>query len=114
LGAYKLTGFTGSGEAVLKLAARGGSTTVATTKCSTVMNIWKVILPHGRRFLGVNSVTNSEPDKGFLPVPIIRNEYWFEKFYIIRPVVPSAFCRQKPVKRSKGRRKHLECAGFLP
>ncbi|MFJ2545913.1 hypothetical protein ACIOVF_05545 [Pseudomonas sp. NPDC087612] len=37
-------------------------------------------MPHYRRFLGVNSVTNIEPDKGVLPVPIIRNEYWFEKF----------------------------------
>ena len=43
-----------------------------------------LILPQGRRFLGVNSVTNSEPGKGFVPVPIIRNEYWFEKFYMLR------------------------------
>ncbi|AXM99118.1 hypothetical protein QRD44_11135 [Pseudomonas plecoglossicida] len=59
-------------------------------------------MPHGCRFLGVNSVTNSEPDKGFLPVPIIRNEYWFEKFYTFQFTTASAPCRQKPVKRSKG------------
>ncbi|WJN52909.1 hypothetical protein QUR91_20645 [Pseudomonas asiatica] len=58
-------------------------------------------MPHGRRFLGVNSVTNSEPDKGFVPVPIIRNEYWFEKFYMFRLVQSSDFCRQKLVKSSK-------------
>jgi len=56
-----------------------------------------LILPQGRRFLGVNSVTNSDPDKGFLPVPIIRNEYWFEKFCIPRLTLPSGPCRQKPV-----------------
>lgn len=37
-------------------------------------------MPHCRRFLGVNSVTNIEPGGGVLPVPIIRNEDWFEKF----------------------------------
>ena len=42
------------------------------------------MMPQGRRFLGVKSVTNSEPGKGFVPVPIIRNEYWFEKFYMLR------------------------------
>jgi hypothetical protein len=78
------------------------------------MEIWMLILPQRRRFLGVNSVTNSEPDKGFLPVPIIRNEHWFEKFYMHRLVAPSDLCRQKLVKSSKGRGKHLECAGFLP
>ncbi|MND85164.1 hypothetical protein D3C80_770790 [compost metagenome] len=36
-------------------------------------------MPHCRRFLGVNSVTNIEPNKGDLPAPIIRNAYWFEK-----------------------------------
>lgn len=36
-------------------------------------------MPHCRRLLGVNSVTNIEPSKGVLPVPIIRNEDWFEK-----------------------------------
>lgn len=71
-----------------------------------------LILPHGRRFLGVNSVTNSEPDKGFMPVPIIRNEYWFEKFYMRRLAKLSDFCRQKLVKRSKRPGKPLECAGF--
>ncbi|MCO7566708.1 hypothetical protein NJI34_42185 [Pseudomonas sp. S 311-6] len=61
-----------------------------------------LILPYGRRFLGVNSVTNSDPDKGFLPVPIIRNEYWFEKFCFSRFVVSSGLCRQNLVKISKG------------
>ncbi|MCY1182843.1 hypothetical protein D3C76_993580 [compost metagenome] len=36
-------------------------------------------MPHYRRFLGVNSVTNIDPNKGDLPAPIIRNVYWFEK-----------------------------------
>ncbi|NER59885.1 hypothetical protein G3435_07665 [Pseudomonas sp. MAFF212428] len=45
-------------------------------------------MPHYRRFLGVNSVTNIEPDKGVMPVPIIRNAYWFEKFSF--PGVPQA------------------------
>lgn len=35
------------------------------------------MMPHNRRFLGVNSVANNELDKGYLPVPIIRNAYWF-------------------------------------
>ncbi|AVD82245.1 hypothetical protein C4Q28_08705 [Pseudomonas sp. SWI6] len=86
---------------------------MATTKCSTVVKNWVLILPQGRRFLGVNSVTNSEPDKGFLPVPIIRNEHWFEKFCMYRHATPSDLCRQKLVNRSKGSGKHLECAGFL-
>ncbi|PJI74912.1 hypothetical protein CXG50_23830 [Pseudomonas plecoglossicida] len=73
-----------------------------------------LILPHGRRFLGVNSVTNSEPDKGFVPVPIIRNEYWFEKFYMHRLAQSSDSCRQKLVKRSKRLGISLECAGFPP
>ncbi|MCU1719934.1 hypothetical protein NTG44_20920 [Pseudomonas sp. 20P_3.2_Bac4] len=46
-------------------------------------------MPHCRRFLGVNSVTNIEPGGGFLPVPIIRNEYWFEKFCVTTfPIQP--------------------------
>ncbi|PTU50475.1 hypothetical protein DBB42_19555 [Pseudomonas plecoglossicida] len=73
-----------------------------------------LILPHGRRFLGVNSVTNSEPNKGFVPVPIIRNEYWFEKFYMLRLTRSSDFCRQKLVKRSKRPVNTLECADFPP
>ncbi|RWU20689.1 hypothetical protein DM813_15780 [Pseudomonas alkylphenolica] len=44
-------------------------------------------MPHCRRFLGVNSVTNIEPGKGDLPVPIIRNEHWFEKFSFRRLVL---------------------------
>ncbi|WP_156676004.1 hypothetical protein [Pseudomonas sp. Leaf58] len=87
---------------------------MATTKCSTVSEKWMLILPHGRRFLGVNSVTNSEPDKGFVPVPIIRNEHWFEKFYMHRLGQLSDFCRQKLVKHSKNPGKPLECRGFLP
>ncbi|MBC3501636.1 hypothetical protein HU761_09420 [Pseudomonas sp. SWRI59] len=87
---------------------------MTTTKCSTDMENWMLILPHARRFLGVNSVTNSELDKGFMPVPIIRNEHWFEKFYLPQLALLSFFCRQKLVKRSKRPRKHLECAGFLP
>lgn len=38
------------------------------------------MMPQYRRFLGVNSVTNIELNKGDLPAPIIRNVYWFEKF----------------------------------
>ncbi|MCY1181255.1 hypothetical protein D9M73_217500 [compost metagenome] len=85
---------------------------MATTECSTVCEKWMFILPHGRRFLGVNSVTNIEPNKGFVPVPIIRNEYWFEKFYMFRLGQLSVFCRQKLVKRSKRPEKPLESAGF--
>ncbi|MFB4393791.1 hypothetical protein RAC97_18735 [Pseudomonas sp. LS_2] len=59
-------------------------------------------MPQGRRFLGVKSVTNSEPDKGFLPVPIIRNEHWFEKFYSFRFTRPPVLCRQNLVNDDKG------------
>jgi hypothetical protein len=86
---------------------------VATTKCSTASEKWMLILPHGRRLLGVNYVTNSDPDKGFVPVPIIRNEHWFEKFYMLWLAWPSVFCRQQSVKRRKMPRKALECAGSL-
>ncbi len=34
-------------------------------------------MPQICHFLGVNSVTNIEPDKGFMPAVIIRNVYWF-------------------------------------
>ncbi|EJM47764.1 hypothetical protein [Pseudomonas sp. GM48] len=37
-------------------------------------------MPQISQILGVNSVTNIELYKGFLPAPIIRNAYWFEKF----------------------------------
>lgn len=37
-------------------------------------------MPHCRRFLGVNSVTNIESCEGVLPVPIVRNEHWFQIF----------------------------------
>ncbi|KAB5621828.1 hypothetical protein F7234_15155 [Pseudomonas putida] len=70
-----------------------------------------LILPHGRRFLGVNSVTNSDPGKGFLPVPIIRNEYWFEKFYSfpsrpsVRPLLSkSCKTRQRPGENHQTRK----------
>ena len=33
-------------------------------------------MPQISHFPGVNSVTNIEPDTGFLPVVIIRNEHW--------------------------------------
>ncbi|PYB78009.1 hypothetical protein DMX07_19960 [Pseudomonas soli] len=69
-------------------------------------------MPHDRRFLGVNSVTNSDLDKGFLPVPIIRNEHWFEKFHIHRIAWVSDKCRQNLVKDSKGSGKIIKCAGF--
>jgi hypothetical protein len=38
------------------------------------------IMPQPSQILGVNSVTNIELYKGFLPAPIIRNADWFEKF----------------------------------
>ncbi len=37
-------------------------------------------MPQISHILGVNSVTNIELDKGFMPAPIIRNAHWFEKF----------------------------------
>jgi len=37
-------------------------------------------MPQASQILGVNSVTNIELYKGFLPAPIIRNADWFEKF----------------------------------
>ncbi|TYO82989.1 hypothetical protein DQ397_001449 [Pseudomonas sp. CK-NBRI-02] len=70
-------------------------------------------MPYGRRFIGVNSVTNSDPNKGFLPVPIIRNEYWFEKFCFFRLVRLSVYCRQNLSKISNGYRKSLKYAGSL-
>ncbi|PRA69553.1 hypothetical protein CQ065_08240 [Pseudomonas sp. MYb187] len=67
-------------------------------------------MPHCRRFLGVNSVTNLDPDKGVMPVPIIRNEYWFEKFSfcsvpVRRPALhPFASQAQGTCKASRMRR----------
>jgi len=112
LGAYKLTGFwfRGSGS---QIGRTGWWYDRGDDKMFNRLENLVLILPQGRRFLGVNSVTNSDPDKGFLPVPIIRNEHWFEKFCITRFTMPSDLCRQKPVKRSKGHRKTLKCAGFL-
>lgn len=37
-------------------------------------------MPQTSQILGVNSVTNIELYKGFMPAPIIRNADWFEKF----------------------------------
>ena len=37
-------------------------------------------MPHICQFLGVNSVTNIELNKGFMPAPIVRNVYRFENF----------------------------------
>jgi hypothetical protein len=37
------------------------------------------IMPQNSQFIGVNSVTNIELDKGVMPAPIIRNADWFEK-----------------------------------
>lgn len=69
------------------------------------------MMPHCRRFLGVNSVTNIEPGGGFLPVPIIRNEYWFEKF-CVHHLSDSATFLPAISNRRKGHGKRLECAGF--
>jgi len=35
-------------------------------------------MPQDCQFVGVNSVTNIELDRGVLPAPIIRNADWFE------------------------------------
>nr|WP_225917237.1 hypothetical protein [Pseudomonas xanthosomatis] len=59
-------------------------------------------MPQRRRFLGVNSVTNSDLDKGFMPVPIIRNAHWFEKFNL-HPIAPTSdLCRQNLITGGKG------------
>jgi hypothetical protein len=42
------------------------------------------IMPQSSQFVGVNSVTNIELDKGFMPAPIIRNADWFEKIAVVR------------------------------
>jgi hypothetical protein len=42
------------------------------------------IMPQSSQFVGVNSVTNIELDKGVMPAPIIRNADWFEKFVLVR------------------------------
>jgi hypothetical protein len=42
------------------------------------------IMPQSSQFIGVNSVTNIELDKGVMPAPIIRNADWFEKFARVR------------------------------
>ena len=36
------------------------------------------MMPHSRHFVGANSVTNIELNKGFLPAPIVENEHWLE------------------------------------
>ncbi|MBP5969247.1 MULTISPECIES: hypothetical protein [Pseudomonas] len=38
------------------------------------------IMPQNCQIIGVNSVTNIDPDKGLMPAPIIRNADWFENF----------------------------------
>jgi hypothetical protein len=58
-------------------------------------------MPQTSQILGVNSVTNIELYKGFLPAPIIRNADWFEKFD--RAVSLSAF--SNPRKASDGQQK---------
>lgn len=40
-------------------------------------------MPQSSQFIGVNSVTNIELDKGDMPAPIIRNADWFEKFALV-------------------------------
>ena len=52
-------------------------------------------MPQISQILGVNSVTNIELYKGFLPAPIIRNAYWFEKFD--RAVSLSVFSTRRKV-----------------
>jgi hypothetical protein len=42
------------------------------------------IMPQSSQFIGVNSVTNIELDKGVMPAPIIRNADWFEKLVLVR------------------------------
>jgi hypothetical protein len=39
-------------------------------------------MPQGSQFIGVNSVTNIELDKGVLPAPIIRNADWLESLTV--------------------------------
>ena len=41
-------------------------------------------MPQNCRIIGVNSVTNIDPDKGLMPAPIIRNADWFENFVLSR------------------------------
>ena len=41
-------------------------------------------MPQNCQIIGVNSVTNIELDKGFMPAPIIRNADWFENFDLSR------------------------------
>jgi hypothetical protein len=52
------------------------------------------MMPHERRFLGVNSVTNGELNDGDWPAPIIRNVRWFEK-HTRSPVSENS---QKPLR----------------
>ena len=48
-------------------------------------------MPQDCQFVGVNSVTNIELDKGVLPAPIIRNADWFETLTgtVLRPRPPA-------------------------
>jgi hypothetical protein len=38
------------------------------------------IMPQSCQIIGVNSVTNIDPDKGFMPAPVVRNADWLIKF----------------------------------
>jgi len=69
------------------------------------------MMPHCRRFLGVNSVTNIEPGGGFLPVPIIRNEYWFEKLRFVTSTDSATFLTVDNDQR-KGNGKRLKYLRF--
>ncbi|VVO17640.1 hypothetical protein PS718_03949 [Pseudomonas fluorescens] len=44
-------------------------------------------MPQNCQIIGVNSVTNIDPDKGLMPAPIIRNADWFENFVLSRIAV---------------------------
>ncbi|SDU85456.1 hypothetical protein [Pseudomonas mucidolens] len=51
-------------------------------------------MPQIRRFTGVNSVTNIEPDTGFMPVLLFKFADWLEKFSrgtqsMLEPHVPN-------------------------
>ncbi|MEZ0197701.1 MULTISPECIES: hypothetical protein [Pseudomonas] len=100
------------GEAVLEIGRTMSVTTIVKTKCSTWGTKEVFIMPQYRQFLGVNSVTNIELGKGVMPVPIIRNAHWFEKFsFGARPghLGGSTFRHRQ---RRKDRAMRLKCASF--
>jgi hypothetical protein len=47
-------------------------------------------MPQDSQIIGVNSVTNIDLGKGLMPVPIVRNADWFEKFPLVR--INDRFC----------------------